>query len=200
MRTKKTKDSVNIAIMTSVEESNTENIIQYFEPFLDVNVACVISNKENSDILKKIKKYKIKTYTTKWYKKINKILINNNVHYIVLSNYFDKIPPNFCEKYKWKIINIHPSLLPKYENKYGDHIHQSVKKNGDNKSGITIHFANNKYNSNSIIFQKEIKIDKNDTWQEIKSRVEDLEYKFYPKIIEKIIKETYEHLYKLHTN
>lgn len=197
MKTEKTENAINIAIMASGEGTNAENIIQYFEPFLDANIACVISNKENAGVIRRIKKYKVPTYTTKWYREIDKILIDNNVHYIVLAGYLDKIPPNFCKKYQWKIINIHPSLLPNHGGKgmFGDNVHQAVKKSGDNKTGITIHFVNQEYDSGTIIFQKEIKLDKNETWQEIKSRVQTLEYKFYPKIIEKLIQGTYKHLY-----
>jgi phosphoribosylglycinamide formyltransferase-1 len=198
MRTEKTENAINIAIMASGEGTNAENIIQYFEPFLDAKVACVLSNKENAGVINRIRRYKIPTYTTKWYKEIDEIFTKHNIHYIVLAGYLDKIPPNFCKKYQWKIINIHPSLLPKHGGKgmYGDNVHRSVKKSGDDKSGISIHFVNEHYDSGTVIFQKDVKIEENETWQEIKSKVQDLEYKFYPKIIEKLIKGTYKYLYE----
>jgi len=198
MRYEKSENCIQIAIMISGEGSNAENIIQYFETFLDANIACVITNNENAGVIPRIRRYKVPTYTTKWYKEIDQILTENNVHYIVLAGYLDKLPPNFCLKYKYKIINIHPSLLPRHGGKgmYGDNVHQNVKKYGDDKTGITIHFVNEEYDKGSIIFQKEIKVMEGDSWQTIKSNVHDLELKYYPKIIEKFIKGTYKSLYE----
>jgi folate-dependent phosphoribosylglycinamide formyltransferase PurN len=185
MRTEKVKNAINIAIITSGEEINTINIIDYFEFHLDVNISCIISSEK---INNKFNKYKIDLYEEKiWYKEIDQILTQHNIHYIVLTDYTKNIPTNFIKKYMWKIINVHSSLLPKYKELIGDNIHQTVKKSGDKTSGISIYFINQEYNQDVILFQSEIKIHKTETWQEIKSRVNDLKYKYYSKIIEKII-------------
>jgi len=196
MRTEKTEGCINIAVMISGEGTNAENIIRYFEPFLDVNISCVISNKT---IDNRFKKYKIDLYSEqKWYKQIDQILTHHNVHYIVLAGYLDKLPPNFCLKYKWKIINIHPSLLPRHGGKgmYGDNVHQSVKTSGDDLTGISIHLVDEEYDSGSIIFQKHINVRPEDTWEDIKHNVRDLEYRYYPSVIEKFIHGTYKYLYE----
>lgn len=198
MRTEKLEKTVNIAIFDSGEGINTENIVKYFEPFLDATVSCVITNKENAGVIKKLRRYRIPVYYTKWYKEMDQILTKHNVHYIVLSDYRDKIPPNFCKKYKNKMINIHPSLLPNFGGKgmYGDKVHIAVKNSGVNKTGITIHLVNEEYNKGNIIFQKSIKITENDTLEDIKSKVNELELKFYPVVIEKFIKGTYKMFYE----
>jgi len=198
MRLEKTENAINIAILASGEGTNAENIIQYFEPFLDANVSCVITNNENAGVIQRIRRYKVPIYTTKWYKEIDKILTENNVHYIILAGYLDKIPPMFCKKYKHKIINIHPALLPKHggQGMYGDNVHKSVIKSKDKETGITIHFVNEEYDNGTIIFQKSIKIADGEDWESIKSRVRDLEKKFYPTVIEKFIKGTYKYLYE----
>lgn len=198
MRLDKLENAINIAIMASGEGINAESIIQHFEPFLDANVACVITNNENAGVIKRLRRYKVPLYYTKWYKEIDQILTNHNVHYIVLAGYLDKLPVNFCKKYQYKIINIHPALLPKFGGKgmFGDYVHQVVKRSGDDKSGISIHFVNDEYDAGQIIFQKEIKIRPEDTWEHIKSMVHDLEIKFYPSVIEKLIKGTYKYLYE----
>lgn len=195
MREEKTENAINIAIMVSGEGVNAENLIQYFEPYLDANIACVITN-EDAGVITRIRRYKIPTYTTEWYKEIDQIMTKYNIHYIVLAGYLDKIPPNFCKKYKYKMINIHPSLLPKHSGvgMYGDNVHKSVEKSGDNVTGISIHFVDPEYDHGEIIFQKEIKLN-GENWEEIKSRVDDLEHKFYPTVIEKLIKGTYKYLY-----
>ena len=201
MRLDKIEEKINIAIMASGEGTNAEKIIQYFEPFLDANIACVISNKENAGVVKRIRRYKVPVYVSKYYKEIDQLLTQHNIHYIILAGYLDKLPPNFCNKYKYKIINIHPSLLPKHggDGMYRDNVHKSVKKSGEDKTGITIHFVNNEYDAGTIIFQKEISVLEHETWEDIKSRVNDLEHKFYPAVIEKLIKGTYKYLYETTT-
>ena len=197
MRYDKLENAINIAILASGEGTNAENIIQYFESYVDANISCVISDRE-ANVTKRLRRYKVPTYTTKWYKEIDKILTEHNVHYIVLAGFLDKIPPKFCEKYKWKMINIHPALLPKYGGKgmYGDKVHQLVKNNGDKKTGITVHFVDAEYDRGLTVFQKEIRVREEDSWQDIKRNVQEIEYKFYPAVIEKFIRGTYEHLYK----
>lgn len=189
---------INIAIMASGEGTNAENIIQYFQHYLDTKVVCLITNKKNAGVIKRIRKYKVPTYTTKWYKEMDKYFTEHNVHYIALAGYLDKIPKNFCNKYKNKILNIHPSLLPKYggQGMYGDNIHKLVHRNKDKKTGITVHIVNEHIDAGRILFQKEIHVDEGDRWEDIKSKVQDLEYKFYPKIIENFIKGTYSVLYE----
>ncbi len=183
---------INIAILTSGEDHNTENLIQYFEPFLDADISCIISN---NDISNNYRRYKIPKYITEWYIEIDQILTKHNIHYVVLCGYSDKIPVNFCNKYKWKMVNIQ-SCLPKHigVSLNSDDIHKSVIRSGDEESGITIHFVESEYNNSSIIFQKTIKVG-NDTWEELKSRINDLEHKFYPTVVEKLIKGTYSYLY-----
>lgn len=190
-------DKINIAIFASGEGTNAENIIQYFQDYIDTDVSCIITNNENAGVIKRTRRYRIPRYCNKWYKEIDQILTQHNIHYIVLAGWTDKIPPNFCKKYQYKIINIHPSLLPNYSGKgmYGDNIHKSVKENKENETGISIHFVNEEYDKGELIFKKKIRIFEEDTWEDIKSKVQELEYKFYPKIIENTIKGTYEHLY-----
>jgi phosphoribosylglycinamide formyltransferase-1 len=88
-----------------------------------------------------------------------------------------------------KIINIHPALLPKYGGKgmYGMNVHKAVKRNGDKKSGITIHYVNEHYDEGAIIFQTETKLEITDTPEDIAQKIHTLEYDFFPKIIEKTI-------------
>lgn len=191
---------VNIAIMSSGKGTNTENIIKYFDNFLDAKISCVISNKEDEHLSSswKSKKYKFQVYCTSWYKEIDQILNQHQIHYIVLDDYLEKLPTNFVKKYQWKIINIHPALLPKHGGKgmYGDKIHKVVKNSGDTKSGISIHFVDQEYNTGTVFFQKEIRIYPEDTWENIKFKVLELERIYYPVVIEKLIRGTYDHLFK----
>ena len=194
---------INIAILTSDDGDCTEKIIQYFNefdettktaPFQDARISCIVTN-NNPNIFKKLRRYKVEKYTTDKYIEIDEILTKHNIHYIVLSNYSDKIPPNFCNKYQYRIVNLHQSLLPKYSDKIGINIHESVKANGENKTGISIHFVNQEPN-NITFFQKDVQIYPEETAEEIMHKVQILEHKYYPVIIEKLIRGTYNQLFE----
>ena len=92
---------------------------------------------------------------------------------IVLAGFLWLIPKAITDKYPQKIINIHPALLPQYGGKgmYGMNVHNAVKENGEEKSGITIHYVNEKYDEGDIILQVSCELDKNDTAEGIASKV-----------------------------
>lgn len=193
MRLEKLDNSVNIAILTSGKIESLENIIKYFESYLDVNISCIITNKDfNTNILNK---YKIDIYNTQWYKEIDNIITKNNIHYIVCSDFSEILPPNFCKKYKNKIINLHKSLLPKYQNLSEHDIYKNVLLNKDDNFGISVHLVDVDY-IGTILFQKSIKIHTSYDVADIKNKIDELSLRFYPTIIENIIKGTYKYLYK----
>ena len=104
---------------------------------------------------------------------------------IVLAGFLLKIPKRIIEKFEKKIINIHPSLLPKYGGKgmYGFNVHKKVIKNSESYSGITIHYVNKNYDEGNIIFQKKIKVNKNETADNLAKKILKIEHKYYPKVI-----------------
>ena len=116
-------------------------------------------------------------------------LIADKTDFIVLAGFLLKIPANILEKFPYKIINIHPALLPKYGGKgmYGMRVHEAVKASGDIESGITIHYVNAAYDEGNVIFQAMIPVEKSDTAEDIANKVHGLEYEHFPKVIEQII-------------
>ena len=108
---------------------------------------------------------------------------------IVLAGFLLKIPLDFTKIFFKKIINIHPSLLPKHGGKgmYGDRVHQSVKKARDKETGISIHYVNEHYDEGSIIFQAKVRVLEHDSIRKIAHKVHRLEYKYYPEIIQKLL-------------
>jgi len=167
---------INIALLTSdLELDLTENIVQYFNDYPDAQISCIISNKKDSVIKNRLRRYKKKIFETDLYKNIDKILTETNSHYVVLSGYSDKIPPNFCKKYDWKIIDL--------------------KKNNRD---ISIFFVKENFNVKDVIFKKDLVIiNKKEELSddEIKSQVNDMAFNFYPVLIEKIIRETFKKIY-----
>ena len=107
----------------------------------------------------------------------------------MLAGFLLKMPEAFIKAFPNRIINIHPSLLPKYGGKgmYGGFVHQSVIANKETKSGITIHFVNEEYDKGEIILQKECTLDENDTAETLAKKIHELEMEFLPKAIETLI-------------
>ena len=108
---------------------------------------------------------------------------------IILAGYLKKLPANLIEIFKKKVINIHPSLLPKYGGKgmYGDNVHNQVLLNNEKETGITIHYVNEKYDKGEVIFQKKINLQKDETLNTVKEKIKNLEMKYFPKIIYQLL-------------
>jgi len=186
--------SINIAILASGSGTNAENITRYFEGHPHINVALFISNKADSTVLERAKRLNIPSTVIpfKMWKEesqVSELLDQHNIDFLVLAGYLLLIPSWLVKKFAGKIINIHPSLLPKYGGKgmYGDHVHHAVIMSGDKKSGITIHHVNEHYDKGDVIFQIECPVLPGDTPQTLAQRIHTLEYEHYPRVIEKVI-------------
>ena len=184
---------VSILIFASGNGSNAENIITYFrKKAIDINWI-IITNNKNAGVIKRSIKMgvpysvfnKKDFYENIFLKKIS--LINPKL--IILAGFLLKVPENLIKKFDNKIINIHPSLLPKYGGKgmYGMHVHKEVIKNKEEQSGISIHYVNNQYDDGKIIFQKSTKITYPFTAEELAKKIHELEMKYFPEVIEKLI-------------
>ena len=106
----------------------------------------------------------------------------------MLAGFLLKIHPEIIRAYPNKIINIHPSLLPKFGGKgmYGDNVHKAVIEAGEKESGITIHFVNEEYDKGEIIAQYKIAVNELDTTETLAKKIHNLEYKYFPKTLEKV--------------
>ena len=184
---------VSILIFASGNGSNAENIITYFQnKAIDINWM-IITNNSNAGVIQRSIKMGIPFlvfdkndfYENMFLKKIS--LINPKL--IILAGFLLKIPENLIKKFNNKIINIHPSLLPKYGGKgmYGMNVHNEVIKNREAESGISIHYVNNQYDEGKIIFQKSTKIIYPSSAENLSKKIHELEMKYFPEIIEKLI-------------
>ena len=181
----------NIAVFISGRGSNLRSIIKHStqKKFL-YKVQLVISNKQNAKGLLLAKKRGIKNYSidfTKSRKLCNvvlKILEKNRIRLICLAGFMKILPAYFIKSFKGKIINIHPSLLPKYK---GLNTHERVITNGEKFTGCTIHFVNKFLDSGKIIVQKKIRIKKNDDPKSIEKKVLKIEHKIYPQAIFEVL-------------
>ena len=184
----------NLAVFGSGKGSNAKNICDYFSNNSRVKVSCIVTNKKDAYIINHAKKYDVPVVHTTMQKmnefdQLKKTLDKYNVDFIVLAGFLLKIPSKIINSYSKKIINIHPSLLPKYGGKgmYGKNIHQSIIKNKEKESGITIHFVNQNYDEGEIILQKKCFLSSNETVLSLEQKIHDLEFRYFPKTIERLI-------------
>jgi phosphoribosylglycinamide formyltransferase-1 len=181
----------NIAVFISGTGTNFKNLIQYsLKKQSKFKIKLVVSNNLNARGLEYAKKFKIKKKIINYKNLINsEIRILNdlnkeNINIICLAGFMRILTANFIKKFKGKIINIHPSLLPKYK---GLNTHQRALDNKEKYSGCTVHFVNSKLDAGKIILQKKVKIFKNDTSEKLSKRILKQEHLLYPKALEKII-------------
>ena len=183
-----------IVIFASGSGSNAENIIKYFQKTNLAEVTLVLSNKNDAKVLDRAEKLSVfsKSFTKSEFidsAKITTILKKESPDLIVLAGFLLKFPEFILKEFPNKVINIHPALLPKYGGKgmYGMLVHESVVKNKESESGITIHYVNENYDEGAIIFQKSFQLSENDTSESVAHKIHELEYEFLPKVIEEIL-------------
>ena len=116
-------------------------------------------------------------------------LREHDIDFVVLAGFLARVPDNILHAYPNKMINIHPSLLPKFGGKgmYGDRVHEAVIASGEKESGITIHYTNEHYDEGGIICQQKCPVLPGDTPEELAQRIHRLEYEYYPKVIEELV-------------
>lgn len=184
-----------IAIFGSGSGSNAENICSYFAQSPDIEVVLICTNKRDALITKRAKKLNIPTHIFGKYElnnfvNLQKKLREKRVDAIILAGFLLKIPQKMIDIYPNRIINIHPSLLPKYGGRgmYGDNVHEAVIKNKEAESGISVHIVNQNYDEGKIILQKKCSLSINESKETLKQKIHDLERKYFPVAIEKMIK------------
>ena len=181
----------NIAVFISGRGSNLRTLIKHSKKKNSlIKIILVISNNPNAKGLKYASKSKIKIYGIKFKNKSSfennslKLLKKYNIDLLCLAGFMKILPNYFIKSFKGKIINIHPSLLPKYK---GLNTHNKAIQNQDKYSGATVHIVNEKLDSGRIILQKKVKILKSDSGKSLEKRILKIEHKIYPKAIIRLL-------------
>ena len=184
-------NKLKIAVFISGNGSNLKSLIKFsFVKKSPIKISFVVSNNTNSKGLYFAKKFQIKSKTYKFKNKIKdenqilKYLKKNNIKMICLAGFMKILSKQFIKKYDGKILNIHPSLLPKYK---GLNTHLRVIENNEKFSGCTVHFVNYKLDAGKIILQKKVKISNKDTPKSLSKKILKQEHLLYPKAILKVI-------------
>ena len=182
---------VNIAVFISGTGTNLKNLIKFSKKKNSkFKIKLVISNKSSAKGLSYVKKFKIKKKIVDYRntKNAEKYILNelnkNKIKLVCLAGFMKILTSNFIKKFGGKIINIHPSLLPKYK---GLNTHQRALDNNEKYSGCTVHYVNSRLDAGKIILQKKVKIFKNDTSEKLSKRILKYEHLLYPRALKKVI-------------
>ena len=185
---------LKIAIFLSGSGSNARNICTYFKNHAKIEVALLLSNKENSGAKTIGEEFEIPSFifNREQFYNTNEVvskLEHFQISTLVLAGFLWLIPENLLEKFPNQIINIHPALLPKYGGKgmHGMHVHEAVWQNKEKESGITIHLCNKEYYKGEVLFQTNVAIDETDTPEIIAKKILALEHEFFPRVIEEYL-------------
>ncbi|MEQ8581116.1 MAG: phosphoribosylglycinamide formyltransferase [Marinoscillum sp.] len=186
---------LNIAIFASGSGTNAEQLVKHFSQVEGISTSIILSNKPDAFVLERARKLGIPTST---FSKSEftaptflSVLESHRIDYIILAGFLWKIPAYLIQAFENRIINIHPSLLPKYGGKgmYGSYVHEAVIAQGEKTSGITIHLVNEKYDDGRILFQASCDLSPEDTPDTLASKIHTLEHQYFPQIVEDYIRD-----------
>jgi len=179
-----------LAIFASGSGTNAERLFDRFKKHDKIKVALLLSNNAEAYALERARKagIPVRVFNRAQLREgeVLQWLQQEGITHLVLAGFLWLIPTNLIDAYPNKIINIHPALLPKYGGKgmYGEKVHQAVKSSQEKETGITIHLVNEHYDEGSILFQAKTSLEKGDTVENIAAKVHQLEYQYYPSVVE----------------
>ena len=181
---------INVAVFISGNGTNFKNLLRYSKKKSSFKINLVISDNSKAKGLVYAQKYRIKKKIVNYnnVKNSEKIILvelkKNKIDLVCLAGFMRILSRNFIKSFSGKIINIHPSLLPKYK---GLNTHTKAINNNDKFSGCTVHYVNSKIDSGRIILQKKVKIYKSDTAKKLAKRILKQEHILYPKALAKVL-------------
>jgi len=183
---------ISTAVFVSGRGTNLKSLIKFSKKKNSpINIKLIISNTNKAKGLKYSKAYKIQKKVIDFKnkniaeKKLLNLLSKKKIRFICLAGFMKILSKKFIKKFSGKIVNIHPSLLPKYKEL---NTHQKALKNNDKYSGCTVHYVTDKVDSGKIILQKKVKIKRKDSLNTLTKKVLLEEYKLYPRAISKVFK------------
>ena len=184
---------VRIGIFASGEGTNVQRFIDYFKGRNDIKIALVVCNNSKARVLERAAMAGIPSLLLdkESFYNSSKVVeeLQQKIDFIVLAGFLWMIPQNLIAAFHNKMVNIHPALLPAYGGKgmYGMRVHEAVIQNKEKRSGISIHYVNEHYDEGEIIFQKGCDISTSDTPETLAQKIHELEHRYYPEVVEKLL-------------
>ncbi len=191
-----TPNSIKLGVLGSTNGTDLQAIINAIDQKrLNASIEVVISNSSNAYILERAAKHNISNYYISYLNKtreqfdgeISILLKKHNVDLILLVGFMRILSAKFCNEWKKRILNVHPSLLPKYAGGRNMNVHEEVIKNKEIETGCTIHFVTETVDGGPILIQKKCSVDINETPQSLKAKVQELEGKAFIEAIQTFI-------------
>jgi phosphoribosylglycinamide formyltransferase 1 len=183
---------MKLAVLVSGSGTNLQCVIEAIktEKLTQIEIVYVVADRDCFG-LERAEKAGIKTHQFKRNSKLSENIdrvISEKVDFIVLAGFLSILSEEFTQKWNKKIINIHPSLLPKFGGKgmYGEYVHKAVLEAKENQSGATVHFVTNEIDEGEIIVQKSFPVDANDNVQDLQNKVRSVEHQILIEAIQKI--------------
>ena len=175
----------NIAIFVSGSGTNCENLIRYFQGSDDVNCDALVRAQNLGVATAVVPKAQLNDEAF-----MMPLMKEHQIDFIVLAGFLPLIPNFLIEAYPRRIVNLHPALLPKYGGKgmWGHHVHEAVKAAGETETGMTVHYVTPVCDSGEIIAQYRVALSPDDTADDIAAKEHKLEMKYFPEIVEKVIR------------
>lgn len=184
----------SVAVFASGNGTNAERLFEYFENHSSIKIELLFCNNPTAMVIKRAEKWSVPVILFDRHELRNTQLVQDalkerRIHWIALAGFLWLLPSNIVSAYHNRIINLHPSLLPKYGGKgmYGEHVHNAVIQSADQQSGITVHLVNEEYDKGEIIFQAKCEVEETETGESLAAKIHDLEYKYFPPTLEKVI-------------
>ena len=183
---------VRVALFASGNGSNVENIYKVFDGQTRIKFPLLVSNQEDARVVKRAELYKKniqiiskRTLSEPTVYAFIDFLKQEQIDWIILAGFLLKIPSALIQAFPSRIINIHPSLLPRFggQGMYGKRVHQAVLQQKETETGATVHFVNEEYDAGSIVLQKSCKVLPEDTVETLMERVRILEFELLPEAI-----------------
>jgi phosphoribosylglycinamide formyltransferase-1 len=191
--------TVHLAIFVSGSGSNCENIIRYFQSSEQIKISLVVSNKADAFALVRAQRLGVPTAVVPKSSLADAsvlmpLLESHHVDFIVLAGFLPLVPDYLIEAFPRRIINIHPSLLPKYGGKgmWGHHVHEAVKAAGEAETGMTVHYVSSVCDGGDIIAQFRVSLLPSDTAEEIAGKEHQLEMDHFPAVIQQVVDEAFQ--------
>jgi len=186
--------NVKIAVFISGKGSNARKLQEFFASDEFIQVVLILSEKENPMleswcIEKSVLFLVIDPGNASNPEYLDAICLKNEIQWIVLAGYLKKIPEKLLLAFPNRIINIHPSLLPKFGGKgmYGDFVHKAVLDSKEKKSGITIHLVNEEYDKGEVLAQYNFKLDSSESIESLRTKIQLTEHLYFPKVVRDFI-------------
>ena len=183
-----------IAIFASGRGSNSRALIEHFKDHPSIAVDCIICNRKLAGVFNVANESKLEAFYFPKAEfessiKLLELLKKRGVDWIVLAGFLLKIPSMIIGAYQGRMVNIHPALLPKFggAGMYGDFVHKAVLESKEEKSGISIHWVDENYDTGSLIDQFECEISEDEDLQSLKLKIQKLEHEHLPKVLEQLI-------------